>query len=148
MSANAYMNKTVMALAAGTAYTLTNTQALITMGTTSPTISLPFAGRWLVEGQADIQNNGATFAANRTLTVKLRDTTNSADLTGGSSALFSGIITTLTSQFGTPYVMSEITVTGATTVQLWGAFDTAPTAGTTTVVATGTWIRATYLGSS
>lgn len=137
---------TQSAYAAGTAYTLTATPALLDFGTTDPSISLDKVGRWLIEARANIQDNGATFAASRTVTCKIRDTTNSADVTNGSDAIQTGTITGITGQAGNLQIAAELTVSGATTVQLWGSVSVVPTAGSIQAVAPGTWIRATYLG--
>ncbi len=83
--------------AAGTAYSLTNTAAAVTFGTTSPAITIPAAGTWRVHGWCHVYFNGATFAADQTVTIKLRRTNNTAgDLTNASVSLHTGIVTTLT----------------------------------------------------
>ena len=83
---------------AGTAYTLTATAAAIDLGTTDPVLpALDKAGTYLITGTVVLNYVGATFASDRTVTVKLRRTNNTAaDLTGGSVAVGSGITTTAT----------------------------------------------------
>src|SRR6185436_7518958 len=86
--------------AAGTAYSLTNTAAAVDFGTTDPVITIPAAGTWRVSGQVHVYFNGATFAADRTVTIKLRRTNNTAaDLTNATITLHTGVVTTLTSSF-------------------------------------------------
>lgn len=137
---------TKSAYAAGTVYTLTATSALLDFGTTDPSITLDVDGRWLIEARANIQNNAATFAASRTVTVKVRDTTNSADVTNATDNFQTGTVTAVTGQAGNPQIAAELLVSGSTAVQLWGAVSVVPTAGSIQAVVGGTWIRATYLG--
>lgn len=131
--------------ASGTAYTITATPATVTFGTTSPSITLT-PGKWRVSSKINVQNNGATFAASRTVTCKLRDTTNSADLTNGSDALITGVVTTITSEAGDCFMESEYTVAANAVVVPFASIDVVPTAGSIQCVAPGTWIKATYLG--
>lgn len=118
--------------AAGTVYSLTNTQAAVTFGTTSPTLTLTVAGTYLIIATFRLDNNGATTAADRTATLKLRRTNNTAaDLTGASNAIQTGIVTTVTNTLA----CATIAVTYATAltsdiISLFGAIDTVPSAGT------------------
>lgn len=117
--------------AAGTAYTLTNASALLDFGTTDPTVTLNAPGTWLFFGRVVVSYNGATFAANRTATFKLRRTNNTAaDLTGASSAHVTNIVTTstYTETVVIPPVLYTTTNAGDV-ISLYGLVNTVPTAG-------------------
>jgi hypothetical protein len=58
--------------ALGTAYTLTATEAKIDFGTTDPNVTLTSGGNYLLKALARVDLVGATFAANRIVTLKLR----------------------------------------------------------------------------
>ncbi len=116
---------------AGSAYNLTATPAAVDLGTTDPAITLPGAGTYLIMARAKLDYVGATFAAVRTATVKLRRTNNTAaDLTGGSLALSTEIITTLT------YTMEQCawqvvytTANADDAITIFGDVSVLPTAG-------------------
>lgn len=57
-------------------------------------VTVPATGTWLVSGQICITITGATFAASRTVTVKIRNVTQGADVV--STTFQTGIITTAT----------------------------------------------------
>jgi hypothetical protein len=117
--------------AAGTAYALTNTPAALDFGTTDPSIVIPQAGTWLILARARLDNNAATFAAVRTATLKLRRTNNTAaDLTNGSVALLTQIITALT--FSMPTISWWTIYTTANSddiIKIFGDISVVPTAG-------------------
>lgn len=58
-------------------------------------VTMPAAGNWLVSGNVAITITGATFAASRTVTVKVRNTTQGVDVV--TTTFQTGIITTATS---------------------------------------------------
>lgn len=89
--------------AAGTAYSMTNSAAAITFGTTSPALVITSPGVWLILARARVDYNGATFAASRTGTVKIRRTNNTA-ADQISTQFLTDIITTLT------YTLADIVV--------------------------------------
>ena len=117
--------------AVGTVYALTNTAAKLDFGTTDPTLVIPAPGVWLLLARVLLNYNGATFAAVRTATLKLRRTNNTAaDVTNGSVALKTQIITTLT--FSMPTAAWQVLYTTANSddlLELWGSLDVVPTAG-------------------
>lgn len=87
--------------AAGTVYGLTATPAALDFGTTDPAITLDAAGTYLLLARARADYNAATFAASRLATLKLRRTNNTAaDVSNGSVALKTDIITAITSSLG------------------------------------------------
>ena len=125
-------NYNVPAYAAGTAYQLTNTAAAIDLGTTDPAIVLNKAGTYLLLGRVNLAYNAATFAASRTVTLKLRRTNNTAaDLTNGSMTALTDIITTLTYTMGVfnlqPVIYTTALLTDAIT--LFADVSVVPTAG-------------------
>ena len=132
----------------GTAYTLTATPALITLGTTNPVIdgtSTPFAagGVYLIRAYGSIQYAGATFISNRVITLKVRRTSGTpADLTNSSTIFNTGVLTTLTlPDIGAPLQEFLYTATATTDVlQVWGSIDVIPSVGAVNIV--NAWITA------
>jgi hypothetical protein len=116
---------------AGTLYNLTATSALIDFGTTDPTLTLSGTGTYRITARAVLDYNGATFAAVRTATIKLRRTNNTAaDLTNGSVAVKTQIVTTVTGTLAAVTIDVIYTTSGAgDIIQLWGGLDVVPTAG-------------------
>lgn len=138
---------TLSAYASGTVYSLTATPAAIAFGTTSPSISLNKIGRWEIEAVINVQYNAATFAASRTVATKLRDTTNSVDLTNGSDTAATDIVTGKTISLTRTIMETEYTITAQpAVVTVFGSVSVVPTAGSLDCVAPGTFIRARYLG--
>lgn len=83
--------------AVGTVYSLTATPAAVDFGTTDPVITVSAAGTYLIVADCVLRLNGATFAADRTVTMKLRRTNNTAaDLTGATRAYDTGAVSGLT----------------------------------------------------
>lgn len=125
-------NHEVATFASGTAYSLTATPAALTFGTSSPTLVLDKAGTYLLLARVNLKYNGATFAAARTVTLKLRRTNNTpADLTGGSTALTTDIVTTKTFTFSAG-MLPPIAVTTTNTndiITIFGDVSVVPTAG-------------------
>lgn len=119
------------AYAVGTAYSLTNTSAALTFGTTQPVVTLSGAGVYLILARADLRFNGATFAASRTITMKLRRTNNTpADLTGGTDTGITGIVTTTTGEADTLIMWALYTTTNATDIiTIFGDVSVVPSAG-------------------
>jgi len=118
--------------AAGTAYQLTATPALLDFGTTDPSLTLNSPGTYLLLARARIDYTAATFAAVRTVTAKLRRTNNTAaDLTGASASLLTSIITTLTFSLGHLVIPTVIYTTANSNdiIQLFGSVSVVPTAG-------------------
>jgi len=130
----------------GTAYPLTTTPALLALGTVVPRITLTTAGVWLLQGRARIDYVGATFAANRTVSLKLYRTNNTpGDIANSLCGFVTQIITTLTY---TAYIVEFPPVAYTTAVitdiiEAWGSIDVLPSAGTITAVEAS--ITATYL---
>lgn len=126
------VNSTIKAYAAGTAYSFTNAQAAIVFGTTSPSITVNVAGTYLLFAVVRVDYNGATFAASRNLTLKIRRTNNTAaDVSNSTTTFETAIVTLLSDTLGTislPPVVYTTTNTNDV-VTLFGGLDTAPSAG-------------------
>lgn len=125
-------NYNVPVYAVGTAYSLTATPAALDFGTTDPSIVLNKAGTYLLLGRVNVKYTAATFAASRTVTLKLRRTNNTpADLSNGSMTALTDIITTLTYTMGV-FNLPPVVVTTANTddaVTIFGDVSVIPTAG-------------------
>lgn len=118
--------------AAGTAYQFTNTAALLNFGTTDPSLTLTSAGVYLLLARVRVDYTGATFAAVRTVTLKIRRTNNTAaDIANSTIQAQTEIITTLTYTLGVidlpPIVYT--TTNNNDVLEIWGDVDTVPTAG-------------------
>lgn len=125
-------NYTIAAYSAGTVYSLTATSAALDFGTTDPAIVLNKAGTYMIQGRVNLQYTGATFAASRTVTLKLRRTNNTpADLTNGTSTLATAIVTTVTATFMIvqlpPVIYTTTVLTDAITI--FGDVSVVPSAG-------------------
>lgn len=125
-------------IGAGTAYSLTATQTAIALGTTSPAITLAgvLGDKYLLIWVAQVNYNGSTFAANRTATLKLRRTNQTAtDLTGSPCSLKTDIITTQNYSLGMMLgIAIYTTVSTSDAISLFGGIDVVPTAGSLDVV--------------
>lgn len=118
--------------ASGTAYSLTASSALLNFGTTDPSLTLATAGTYLLFARVRYDYNGATFAAVRTVTTKIRRTNNTAaDLTNATGAWKTDIITTLTytAALQNLPVVAYTTATAGDVIELWGVVSVVPTAG-------------------
>lgn len=120
----------VAATAAGTAYTLTATSAAAVFGTTSPSITITAPGTYLLLARAQARHNGATFAASRTVTHKMRRTNNTAaDV--ASLTCVTGIVTTLTAALMEHSWWAVYTTTNSNdVVTIFSDVSVLPTAGT------------------
>lgn len=122
---------TIIRIGSGTAYQLTATSAAIAPGTNTPALTLPEPGKWLLEAEVTLRNNGATFAANRTITLKLRRTNNTAaDITNGSRTFDSGVTTTVTGTSATANWSAEYdTLNSDDAVTIFADVSVIPSAG-------------------
>lgn len=135
MASNIIRSRSVSRLsvyAAGTAYSLTDTAALLDFGTTDPSLTITSAGTWLIFGRAYIKYNGATFAGNQTATVKLRRTNNTAaDVTGATTTATMRIVTTISDSVGIMELPPVVytTANADDIIQVFGSISAAPSAG-------------------
>jgi len=132
----------------GTAHTVTGAAfATVTFGTSgAQQVTLTTAGTWLITARARCDYVGATFAAVRTVSLKVRRTNNTAgDVTHVATAWRTQIITTLTFTALDAVLASAQYVTANVddVLALQVAIDTDPTAGSLQIVEAE--IVATYL---
>jgi hypothetical protein len=121
----------ISAIAAGTVYALTGTNAAVTFGSTSPAIVINAAGTYLIIATARLSYNGATIASNRTATLKLRRTNNTAADVGASRTITTDIVTAKTESLDTVTILAVYTTATATdAIELEGVIDVIPTVGT------------------
>ncbi len=120
------------AVGSGTAYVMTATRALLALGTTTPSITIPSAGTWLITARARLNYNGATFAAVKAVTIALHRTNNTPiELSNSGAILPIQIVTTYTEDAGTVVITYYYTTTNANDIiQVWGSVSTIPSAGT------------------
>lgn len=125
-------NYSLAIYAAGTAYALTAVSAALDFGTTDPVLTVNKAGTYLLRARVNLKYNGATFAAGRTVTLKLRRTNNTAaDLTNGSTTLVTAIVTTVTATYAIvelPAILYTTTNTNDA-LTVYGDVSVVPTAG-------------------
>lgn len=121
----------VSSVAVGSVYTLTNAAAAAVFGTTSPSITLPTPGTYLISVRAQTRLVGATFAANRTVTLSLRRTNNTAaNLTGGTITGTSSILTLITGTL-TDHCWQAVYTTSNNddVITIFASIDVVPSAG-------------------
>lgn len=122
--------------AAGSVYTLTATSAAVDFGTTDPIITVNAAGTYAIRARIKVALNASTFAANQTLTVKLRRTNNTAaDVANSSTTWVVPIVTAQTNTLAT-IILPEVLYTTALatdTIQLFADISVVPSAGTISI---------------
>lgn len=126
------INYNLSVYAAGTAYALTAVSAALDFGTTDPALTIDKAGTYLITSRVNLEYVGATFAANRTVTLKLRRTNNTAaDLTGSSTALGTNIVTTADGVLAIVNLPGVVYTTTNTNdaITIFGDVSVVPTAG-------------------
>lgn len=116
----------------GVGYSITN--AL----TTIPgfTMTATYAGLYLLLARVVVDDQGVTFAANRNLTIKLKNTTSGADL--GTTVRNTGTPTTaqfISVDYTLPF--NALTLAAGDVVALQIGYNTVPSAGTSVVSAAG-----------
>jgi hypothetical protein len=135
IAGSSYFN-TQQIYAGGTVYTLTAVSAGVDFGTTDPIITLNAAGTYAIRAKVKVALNGATFAANRTLTIKLRRTNNTpADVANSSTTWTVPVVTTITNTLAV-IELPEVFYTTAVatdTIQIFADISVLPTAGTISV---------------
>lgn len=115
----------------GSAYALTITAALLNLGTTQPSVTLTDAGTYLLFSRVRLDYTGATFAAARTVTLKLRCVNNTiADVPNAITDFVTDVTTTETRTMATiPLPVVAYVATAGDVIQAWGSVSVAPTAG-------------------
>lgn len=123
----------------GTAHTITGASfAAVTFGTSgAQQVTITTAGTWAFYARARVDYTGATFAAVRTVSFKLRRTNNTAgDVTNAATAFKTEIITTLTyTALDVVFPpVQYVTANVDDVIQMQVAIDTDPTAGSIDIV--------------
>lgn len=125
------------ATGSGTAYTLTDSSAAVTFGTTSPTITIPSTGTYILWANTQLAFNAATFVSAQTVSFKLRRTNNTAADLSGSVQINPLNTFTLATINGPQTAIGPVQYLGtaADTISLFGNLSAITSAGTTTVSA-------------
>jgi hypothetical protein len=124
------------AAASGSPYTLTTTAALVSFLTTSPVVTLDKPGTYWISAYASAEFAGATFAAGRVLTIKLRRTNNTAaDLTGSGSTFTIPVVTTVTHTMAviTLPPLLYTTANSNDVIEMWASLSALPSAGSMSI---------------
>lgn len=120
------------AYAAGTAYNLTSSFAKVDFGTTDPAITITSPGKYLIMAGVRIDYVGATLAAVRDVSVKVRRTNNTAADVPDTSAFIglqiATLLTAFAARFSLPMVAYE-TSNDDDTLELQGMISVVPTFG-------------------
>lgn len=137
LSAGARLGYNLSAIAAGTAYSLTATTAAVDFGTTDPSITIDWAGTYLILANIHLKYNAATFGANQTVAIRLRRTNNTAAYLGSADNLATtAVITTITDTMGVFPVNPLIYTTTNTNdaVTIFSRVNATPSVGSLDVV--------------
>jgi parallel beta-helix repeat protein len=124
----------------GTAYTVTATAAAVDMGTTDPLCTIAYGAKYKLKAKFTLSFNTAAFDGNRTITMKLRRTNNTAaDIAGSTRTLATGTRTLEGFvEFVTPEVIySTVNSTANSTADTIAPYidvSALPATGTATVV--------------
>lgn len=135
LSGTAYFNP-LSVYATGTVYTITAVSSGVTFGTTSPILTINAAGKYALRARVKVALNGATFAANRTLTVKLRRTNNTpADVASATTTWIVPVVTTITNTLAIFEIPETfyVTANATDTIQVFADISVVPTAGSITI---------------
>ena len=126
------VNEAISVVAAGTAYTLTNTAAAVDFGTTDPILTINAIGTWQIIGYLRIDVNTATLAASQLVTCTLRRINNSpANLRSTTQ-----VMPALSGANASRWVCSEVVYTCANEtdqVQWFCSIAVVPSPGTATI---------------
>lgn len=120
----------------GSAFSLTATASAIVMGTTSPSLTIPVAGLYVIDTRLVMRYNAATFLAARTVAMKLRRTNNTAtDLPNA----FTNPQTNVVSLFSGDYEIGSLPRVGylasaGDVISIYGSVSIVPTLGSLDVV--------------
>lgn len=116
--------------ATGTAYSLTQTTALLHFGTTDPSLTITTTGTYLLMARINIDYNSAAMATQRTLSFTLQRSSGTPASINNSSTSFItvGINANYTAGIiDLPPVFYAATANDV--IQIWGKVDTLPTSG-------------------
>jgi hypothetical protein len=117
---------------------LTNTPALLDFGTADPSLTIDAAGTYLILCQAQFDYNNASFAAEQTVTMKLRRTNNTpADIANASAQEATRVVATVSFPcclIALPAIVYT-TSNSDDVLELWGDVSVAPSTGSLDAVA-------------
>lgn len=111
------------AYSSGSVYTLTTTSSKVTFGTTSPSITIPAAGTYLIFSNIKLQYTGLTTLVTQTCSFKVRRTNNTAsDITNAITTFNVPVVTLLTSTAGDCDIAPIIytTTNNNDVLEIWG----------------------------
>lgn len=121
----------------GTVYTLGATIAAVDLGTTDPILTINAAGTYRLRARIMVNFVGTTFAANQTVTVRLRRTNNTPGDVANSTTVFQfEVITTARTQTITVIELPEVFYTTANaddTLQIFAGLSALPGAGSVNI---------------
>lgn len=117
---------------AGTVYSLTTTMQKVDFGTTDPAITIPAAGTYLIYTNVKLAYNGLLSATNKTVTLKLRRTNNTAADLSNSTTTFVTPVVALSALNGTAGdcdipALIYTTSNNNDSIELWGNISAAIT---------------------
>lgn len=107
----------------GTAYSLTGVSSKITMGTTSPTVTLPSSGTYVIISNLKLDYAGLTTLGVSTSNFKLRRVNNTAgDVPNATTSFTTPVVTLLTGPAGDVDMQGTIYTTSTTgdIIEMWG----------------------------
>lgn len=133
----------------GTAYNLTNAQAAVTLGTTSPALVVDEPGVYIVRAAIHLAFNGATITT-QTMSPKVRRTNNTAADLSVVPVIDLPAMTTLTHSYGIVVIppFRYATPRSDDALAIFGALSAAAGAGNVEVQAIGTFISAERIGDA
>jgi len=137
-------SSSIEATATGTSYNFTGTYAKITLGTTSPTVTLPAAGTYLIVTNAKVDYSGLTTLSTGNVNLKLRRTNNTATDVLATQSFPLGIVTLLTSTAADVDVRQFLytTATSGDVIELWGQVTNTLSVGSVQIAANGATLTA------
>ncbi len=114
-----------------TAAAVNDVSTQVTINGTLISIPIPRAGTYLLSGLIKFDYNGATFAASRQITAKLRNTFTAADIVNATANFFTQVITTLTYTEGIMTIPPVVaTLSNTDIITMLARVAVLPTAGT------------------
>ncbi len=137
----------VESTALGTAYNFTSTYQKVTLGTTSPTVTIPTAGTYLILTTTKVDYSGLTTLSVGNVNIKLRRTNNTAADVLPTVSFPLGIVTLLSSVANDVDVRQFLytTTTSGDIIELWGQVTNTLSLGNIQIAAQGATVTAVRL---
>lgn len=130
-------NHIITAYAAGTAYTLTGSAALLDFGTTDPSIVIDKPGTYLLSARVQVKRNNSTHLADHDITLKLRRTNNTAADVSNATTTYTDEAHNASNESEGCWILPQVTystINADDIIQLWGSVTAAGTGGTHDVI--------------